>query len=213
MAEDHRLLGKLDRFHRRAVTGVGQVDDYTKLVHALDGLLGEGSQAGIDFGGIAAAIIAVLVESEGETAQAEVEERVQQAQAIGEWLGILQTEQHPDFASILFTIQIGGAPQNISMGMIAYDRFDCLEVFDAFQSIVPGQIGGAADHFDALTAQLIEKRRREILRPGRTETIDDASVRRNRIHINAASSLERAILSTPNGNLNFLQVDQVFFEN
>src|SRR5207244_11643253 len=91
MAEDHRLLGKLDRFHRRAVAGVGQVDDYTKLVHALDGLLAEGSQAGIDFGGIAAAIIAVLVDSEGETAQAEVEERVQQAQAIAQRLGILQT--------------------------------------------------------------------------------------------------------------------------
>ena len=57
--------------------------------------------------------------------------------------------------------------------MVAHDRFDHLEIFDAFERIVPGEIGGAADDTNTLLVQLIEKRRREILRPGRAEAIDD----------------------------------------
>ncbi len=173
MAEDHRLLGEFHHFHRRAVAGVRQVDDDAELVHTLDGFLAKRSKTGVDFGGIAAAIIAVLVESEGETAQSKIVESIQQAQAVAQGFGILQPEQHPDFVLILLPFQIGGAPENVSMGMIAHDRFDRFEVFDAFESVVPGEIGGAADDGDALLAQLIDKHRREIFRPGRAEAIHD----------------------------------------
>ena len=59
------------------------------------------------------------------------------------------------------------------MRVIAHNRFDRLEIFDTFESIVPGEIGGAADDADALAAQFIDKRPREIFRSGRAEAIDD----------------------------------------
>jgi hypothetical protein len=75
--------------------------------------------------------------------------------------------------------------------MIAHDRFDRFEVFDAFESIVPGEVGGAADDGDALLAQLIEKHRREIFRPGRAETIDDGLVQARCTHGKVTSCLFR----------------------
>ena len=58
--------------------------------------------------------------------------------------------------------------------MIAHSRFHRLEVFQALNGIVPSLIGRAADDDDALATQLINERRRQILRPRRAETIDDA---------------------------------------
>ena len=92
VAEDHRLLGGFQCFHRRAVAGVGQINDDTELVHPSDRFLAKRSEAGIDFTRIAAAVVAVFIEGQRETAQAEIEEGVEQAQAIAQRFGILQAE-------------------------------------------------------------------------------------------------------------------------
>src|ERR671914_1217317 len=120
---------------------MGEIDDHPKLIHSLERLAAERCQAGVDLAGMAAAVVAVFAEGQRQTAQAKIEESVEQTQAVAERLGILQSEQHADFAAMLRTIEIGNAPQYVSIRMAADDRFYCLEVFDAFKRVVPSKIG------------------------------------------------------------------------
>src|SRR5918995_6045818 len=152
---------------------MGEIDDDPKLIHPLDRLAAERCQPSVDLAGMAAAVVAVFAKGQRQTAQAKIEESVEQTQVVAERLGILQSEQHADFAAMLRTIEIGGAAQNVSMRMATDSRFDRLEIFDALERIIPGKIASAADHTDALLAQLIDKSRRQIFRPRRAETIDD----------------------------------------
>ena len=60
--------------------------------------------------------------------------------------------------------------------MLAHNSLNDLEVLDALQRVIPSEIASAADQRDALAVQLIDKRRRQILRPWRAETVHYAAL-------------------------------------
>src|SRR6186713_1773628 len=127
-----------------------QIDDDAEPIHALDRLASERREPAVDFARVTATVVAVFAERQGQTAQTQIEEGIEQSQAIAQRLGILQTEQHANLAAIAGSIEARLTAQNVRLGMLAHNRLDGFKVLDALQSVIPRENGGAADHRNAL---------------------------------------------------------------